>query len=432
MTPDAMARVTARQSSREDLLRPPAPAASSPAPLLNPSALDASCLVPGAAADGRVLLLSMRRLAGLVAYSMTYEFEDVITQVTGADRVEAGREGALEFSRRSYKFLRYATGSRGVARALAPPPSTVRLERDYELFFPTFNHAYELFALAAIPGWRKHCRVAACFVSELWPLELPTYLLELLSEFDHIFLGVSTPVAEVARIAGRPCSYLPIAADVLRFSPYPEPPPRVVDVCNIGRRSEVTHAALVQLARDRRIFYYYDTVAASGLDKKQRTFQVQNAGEHRLLLASLLRRSRYYFANRARVNQPDFTRGHDEVSGRFYEGSAAGTVLLGDPPDSEVFKQQFDWPDAVIRVPFDSPDIGRILAELDQDPSRLARIGRENARHAAGRHDWLHRLRTVYNTLGIPPTAGMRAREQQLQALVAAPGSGAPRVSAAS
>lgn len=372
-------------------------------------------LTPGG--GGPVLLLSMRRLANLVAYSMTYEFEDVARDVTGADRVDVGAEDALELSRRAYKLVRYATGSRRLARRLAPPPSTLRLTRDYELFFPTFNHAYELFALTAIPDWRRRCRVAACFVAELWVHELPEYLLELLADFDHVFLGLCGPLPDVARIAGRPCSHLPLAADVATFTPLPRPQPRLIDVCNIGRRSEPTHAALMHLARARRIAYYYDTVAASGLDRKQRTFQVQDAREHRLLLASLLQRSRFYFANRARVNQPEFTRGHEEISGRFYEGAAAGTVLIGDPPQSEAFRRTFDWPDAVIPIPFDCPDIGHVLDELGGDPQRLDRIARANARQAALRHDWVHRLRTVFETLGLPPTAGMLERERRLRGL---------------
>jgi hypothetical protein len=40
---------------------------------------------------------------------------------------------------------------------------------------------------------------------------------EQLAEFDHIFLGGCHCVDEVARISGRHCSYLPPAADVLRF-----------------------------------------------------------------------------------------------------------------------------------------------------------------------------------------------------------------------
>ncbi len=392
---------------------------------------DGARLVPGP--GGSVLLLSMRRLANLVAFCLPYELEDVVAEMTGADRVEVGDRAALELSRRAYKLVRFATGSRHLARAAAPRPSTVRLEREYDLFFPVFNHSFELFALNTIPDWRKRCRVAACFVSELWVNQLPGYLLEMLAQFDHVFLGVSYPVEEVSRIAGRPCSYLPLAVDVPRFSPYPHPPPRAIDVCNLGRRSPVTHEALVRLARERRLACYYDTITASGADLKQRTFHVENPSEHRLLLATLLQRSRYFIANRARVNEPEFTKGRDEISSRFYEGAAAGTVMLGEPPRTEHFARQFDWPDAVIRLPFDSPDVGRVLAELDQDPRRLERIRRDNVRNAALRHDWVHRLFTVFETLGIPPTQEMLAREQQLRALAAqaeAPGE-AQRPSAA-
>jgi len=366
-----------------------------------------------------VLVLSMRRLADLVGFCLQYELEDVVMDVTGADRVDAGDRKALELSRRAYKLARFATGSRHFARAVAPRPSVVRLERDYELFFPVFNHPHELFALATIPDWRKRCRVAACFVNEVWTSRLPGYLLDLLAEFDHVFLGMRNAVGEVARMVGRPCSYLPLAVDVLRFSPLPEAPPRFIDVCNIGRRSPATHEALVRLARDRCIVYYYDTVAASGEERKDRTFRVDDASEHRLLLASLLQRSRYLITNRALANEPEITMGHDELGSRFYEGVAAGTVLLGEPPVTEEFNRQFGWPDAVIQVPIDSPDIGEVLAELDRDPQRLARIRRDNLRNAALRHDWIYRIRTVFETVGIAPTQAMLAREERLRELAA-------------
>ena len=373
--------------------------------------------VPGRGGD--VLLLSQRRVADLVAFSLQYEFEDVIVETTGADRIEVGDLQALERSRRAYKMARLGTFSRRLARACAPRPSTVALDRDYELFFPVFNHAHELYALAAVPDWRRRCRRAACFVNELWADQLPRYLLELLADFDHVFLGVRHPVDKVARIVGRPCSYLPLAADVLRFAPRAPDAARPIDVCNIGRRSPVTHAALLQLAGEGRAFYYYDTVAASGAGGKQRTFRVDDAREHRLLLASLLQRTRYFIANRGRINEPEFTRGQDEISGRFYEGAAAGTIMLGEPPRTAEFERQFDWPGAVIPLPFDSPDVDRILAELDEDPARLARIRRENVANAALRHDWVHRIRTVFETLGLQPTEAMRTRERCLQALAA-------------
>jgi hypothetical protein len=306
------------------------------------------------------------------------------------------------------------TGSRRLATALSPRLRAPRLTRDYELFFPVFNDPFELFALAAVPEWRSRCRVAACFVCELWSHNLPEFLLELLSEFDHVFTGMQGPVAQVARVVGRPCTYLPLAADVLRFAPSPSPSPRVIDVCNIGRRSPVTHEALLKLARQRRIFYYHDTVRASGYDKRQVTFRVGDVTEHRLLLANVLQRSRYYVANRCRLNEPE-THEQEEISARFYEGIAAGTVLLGEAPRSPEFRKQFDWADAVVRLPFNSPDAGDVLARLDADPVWQGAMGRENVRQAALRHDWLHRLQRVFEIAGIPATEAMGARASLLQ-----------------
>jgi Glycosyl transferases group 1 len=369
--------------------------------------------------SGSVLQLSMRRIHDLVAFCLPYEFEDVVAEVTGADQLVPENYGEVEFARRVYKLARLATRSRRLARAIVPRIGGARLNRDYELFLPVFNNPYELFTLSAAPGWRERCRLAACFISEIWSIDIPEYLVELLTDFDHVFIGLSHPTQEIARITGRPCTYLPLAADVLRFAPHPDPPPRVIDVCNIGRRSPVTHAALLERARAGRIFYYYDTVRASGEGGRQMTFSVSNASEHRLLLANLLKRTRYYVANRARANESEIVEGKEEISSRFYEGVAAGAVLVGEPPRSDEFRKQFDWQDAVIRLPFDSPDAPDILDAIDADPRRFARIQRQNVRQAALRHDWVHRLRVIFDTLGIRPTEAMLAREDRLRSLAA-------------
>ncbi|HLK83024.1 MAG TPA: glycosyltransferase [Xanthobacteraceae bacterium] len=369
--------------------------------------------------QGKVLLLSQRRIADLVAFCFAYEFEDTFTAVTDAQRIDVTDFPGLEFSRRAYKLARLVSGSPTLARRFAPyPRSKVVLERNFELFFPVFSHTYELYSLATIPNWRQRCRKAACFITEVWSQLLPKYLLELLSAFDHVFIGNHHCVKDVARMTGRPCTYLPLAVDVLRFAPASIDQPRPIEVCNIGRRSLVTHRALLEEAERTRSFYYYDTVAASGADLKQRTFKVDNAHEHRGMLATILKHSRYYIANRSYVNQPEFTAGRDEISGRFYEGAAAGTVMIGEAPRSEEFKRQFDWPDAVIHAPFDSPDIGHILADLNGAPERLRAARRNNVREAALRHDWLHRIQVVFDTLGLAPTEEMRDRAQRLDRIV--------------
>jgi hypothetical protein len=365
--------------------------------------------------QGKVLLLSQRRIADVVAYCLAYEYEDTFAAVTDAQRIDATDLPALEFSRRAYKLARLASGSPRLARRLVPyPRSKVILERDFELFFPVFSLPYQLYSLAMIPNWRKRCRKAACFITEVWSDLLPEYLLELLSAFDHIFLGHRHGVPDVARVTGRPCTYLPLAVDVLRFTPASLNQPRPINVCNIGRRSPITHQALLEEAERQQSFYYYDTVAASGADLKHRTFRVDSPHEHRRMLATILKHSCYYIANRSYVNKPEFTAGREEISARFYEGAAAGTVMIGEAPRTEEFKRQFDWPDAVIHVPFDSPDIGRILADLNSDPERLRTVRCNNAREAALRHDWLHRIQVVFDALDLETTEDMRARAKQL------------------
>jgi len=362
-----------------------------------------------------VLLLSQRRVADLAAFCLAYEFEDTLATVVDAERIDITDLPALEFSRRVYKLSRLASGSTSLARQLALwPRNTVVLEHDFDLFLPVFSHVYELYSLATIPNWRQRCRKAACFIHEVWSDMLPEYLLELLSAFDHVFIGHRHPVEEVARIIGRPCTYLPLAVDVLRFAPASDQP-RPIEVCNIGRRSPVTHQALLDDAERRHSFYYYDTVAASGADRKDRTFRVDSSHEHRRMLATLLKHSCYFIANRAYVNRPEFTAGRDEISARFYEGAAAGAVMIGEAPRIHEFKQQFAWRDAVIHVPFDSPDIGCILSELNGDPERLRAIRRNNVREAARSHDWLHRIQVVFDTLGLEPTAKMQSRKKRLE-----------------
>jgi hypothetical protein len=359
--------------------------------------------------------LSQRRIADLVAYCLTYEFEDIFAAVTDTQRIDATDLPGIEFSRRAYKLARIASGSPRLARQLAPyPRSKVVLERDFELFFPVFSHAYELYSLATIPNWRQRCRKAACFITEVGSDLLPEYLLELLSAFDQIFLGFRNNVQDVARITGRPCTYLPFAVDVLRFAPASLDQPRPINVCNIGRRSAVTHHALLEETERQQCFYYYDTVAASGEDRKGRTFRVDSPHEHRRMLATLLKRSCYFIANRSYINRPELTAGGDEISARFYEGAAAGTVMIGELPRTKEFERQFDWPDAVIHLPFDSPDIGCVLADLNRDPERLRTVRHNNVREAALRHDWLHRIHVVFGVLGLAPTEPMRARARQL------------------
>lgn len=379
----------------------------------------AASLVPGW--HGEVLVLSMRRVADLPAHCVQYEFEDVMCAVTGADRVEPLHDGPAVFRRRAYKAWYGAGGSAHLARRLTPEWADPVLRKRYRLLVAVFNTPSDLYALAAVPRWRAFCDQAVCFIAEAWEqtLEqaLPPPLRPSMREFDRVYLGAN-PIEALAGLTGVPCEYLPLGVDAVAMSPLPDCPTRAIDVLGIGRRSEVTHGALLDLARERGWFYYYDSIRSRSASKADITFAVTDVGEHRFKLASLLRRSRYSIANRARANVTGFAE-VDELSSRFFEGAAAGAVLLGDPPVSGPFLSLFDWPDAVVPVPIDSPDIAGVIDELEADPLRRERIRRENMVQSLLRHDWVYRVRRILTDAGLALPQALLGRERQLQEMAA-------------
>jgi hypothetical protein len=374
-----------------------------------------------AGVDGRVLVLSMREVAALVGYTAMYEFEDVVTAMTGADVGTVSDVEGLEWRRRIFKLARYATGSSHIAHAIGRMARRIPSDKTYDLFISVFNHPYELFALQTLGDWRSRCRFAACYICEAWNTELPVYLIELLAKFDHVFVGVNVTVDAIAAISRRPCSYLPMGVDALAFCPFPGLPARSIDVCGIGRRSPETHAALLEWAKTTNRFYYYDTVQMrwphGGPANRPLTFRVIEPREHRTLYANILKRSRYFIANRALADKPSLTRGTHEIAARFYEGAAAGAIMLGEPPDSMDFRSQFDWPDAIIRAPFHSPNIADVIVELEADPARCARIRRDSVVKALLKHDWAYRLRSILTVAGMPAPDALLRREDQLRSL---------------
>ncbi|MDP9148706.1 MAG: glycosyltransferase [Myxococcota bacterium] len=385
-----------------------------PLALLNASRVPVVDFEDGA--DGRVLVLSMRQIADLVGYCALYEFEDAVTNLMGADMGKFVHVDHLQLARRIYRVARYVSGSPRIAESVMPPTGAQPLKKKYDFLFAVFNHPHEIFALNALRDWREQCRFAACYLCEAWEAQLPVYLVEMLEKFDHVFVGVKGTVDAVARISGRPCTYLPMGVDSLRFCPYPSPAARSIDICGIGRRSRVTHEALLDYATKNNLFYYYDTIQLGAVkgSSKNMTFRVSNPREHRMLLAGLLKRSRYFIANRAWADRPALTRGKDEIAARFYEGAAAGTIMVGEPPDSDDFRTQFGWSDSVIRIPFNAPGVADVIAELDGDPVRSSKIREDSVVNSLLHHDWVYRLRAVLKTAGLHPTERLLAREAAL------------------
>jgi hypothetical protein len=103
-----------------------------------------------------------------------------------------------------------------------------------------------------------------------------------------------------------------------------------------------------------------------------------------------------------------------EVGYRYFEGAAAGTVMIGDAPECEAYRELFGWPEAVVEIRPDGSDTMATLGELNSDPERVAAIGARNAREALLRHDWVYRWKDMFRIAGIEPSPRKAAREKRL------------------
>ena len=358
----------------------------------------------------RILVVSVRGFRFQAANCCIYEFEDLLCNLESADIYIPTKD--FNWARKIYRATKYLSRSDRLADRLASFPQELSLDREYDLLFAVLDNPWQMHLINSIQGWRDKFRHRACYIAEMWEPDLHNWQLlqEPFSNFEHIFLGVTHCAAGLEKIIQRRVTYIPPAVDTLRFSPYPNPPRRSIDVCYVGRRSPLIHEPLLKLTQEKDFFYYYDTV------KKQK-LEIDNPQEHRNLLASLFKRSRYNITNYAKFNSQQETGGTQEIGYRFFEGAAAGTVMIGMPPAGEAFASYFDWEEPIIKVDFSGKNVVKAIAELDAQPERLETIRRRNVANSLLKHDWAYRWRDMLAALDLKPSLAMQQREKHLKSL---------------
>jgi hypothetical protein len=359
--------------------------------------------------------VSLRGVNRLAGWCSNYEFEDVITQVDDADLL--AMEGGWAFRSREWvvKRLIWRPGLRRAVPHLNPGLKPMALERDYDLFAYVCMNPSDLIYLSGVSGWKERCKTKVCYMVEFYSGWLKEYQhhLKLLQEFDHVFLCFGGSVEAVQKAIGRPCHHVPLGTDVLRFTPFPHPPARCVDVYSMGRRSETAHHALLEMARRGQAFYIYDTIPGLLL-------QPRDHNQHRDLVANLAKRSRFFIAFPAKVDCAEETRGQSEVGARFFEGAAAGAIMVGQAPTASTFARDFPWPDAVVDLGSTEADLRGMLAAWSADAGRASLAHRRNAVQALRHFDWAHRWKEILRHSGFEPLPRLLEREKQLHGLAAA------------
>jgi spore maturation protein CgeB len=361
--------------------------------------------------DARIFMPTWRKFKRTAFQCGLYEAQDVLQDVDDVDLIGLDPGRGFRFKESWQRRLLW----RDITKRLAwvnPGLQPVRLKQDYEAFILVCQSWWDLLYVNAINGWKDRCRTSICYIEEMWARYLPLYRhwIHALNQFDHIVLGMKGSVEAVERAIGRRCHYVPGAVDAVRFSPYPRPPNRVIDVYSIGRRWQGVHQSLLKLSARGDLFYMYDTLF--GADS-----EASNHRQHRELLANLAKRSRYFMVAPAKMNVENDTGGQVEVGYRYFEAAGAGAVMIGQAARCHAFSELFNWPDAVIEIKPDGSDVADVLGSLAAEPERLEEISRRNAAQTLLRHDWAYRWKMILNIAGLQPGAAMEGRERRLREL---------------
>ena len=364
------------------------------------------------ATPARICMPTSRHIRRRAYQCGLYEAQDVLRAIDDVDLICLEPNRGFQFKERWQRRLLFRDVSRKLV-FLNPGLRTVTLTREYDLFVAVCQNYLDLLYINAIDGWKDHCKTSVCWLDEAWLADIPRGKCwkHALSQFDHVFVGCSGTVASLSAAIGRVCRWIPAGVDTIRFSPYPNPSPRVIDVYSIGRRRECIHRALLDAAARREIFYTYDTFPAMA------NLEPYDHQQHRDLYANVAKRSRFFMVAPGKMDLFDETRGQVEIGYRYYEGAAAGVVMIGQPPDCQPFRETFNWPDAVVRIEPDGSDVLDVLADLRSKAGRLETISQRNAAEALLRHDWVYRWKEILRVAGIEPSARLTERERRLREL---------------
>src|SRR5690606_11151836 len=118
------------------------------------------------------------------------------------------------------------------------------------------------------------------------------------------------------------------------------------------------HLELLQASRSNEIFYIYDTFAGNAASR------VQDYRAHRDLVANIAKRSLCFVVAPAKWDETQQTQGQVAIANRYFEGAAAGAVLIGQVSHTDEFRELFDWEDVVVHIAEDGSDARAVVRML--------------------------------------------------------------------
>lgn len=362
--------------------------------------------------DLQVAVFTARGRRRQIYRSLGYEYEDaIVSDFHAGQLIEPAFEALNTVAFRARLWLERQRLGQFVPNVSHP---SVGLGRDVDLFFVYPATLGDLLALNTIRDWRSRSSVAICHLQELWASSIPkeiSWLQLILNQFDYVICSQYWTIKPLARELEVPVSYLPPGVDAATLCPWPNPSPRVIDACAIGKMDLATHNSLWNW--DQRTGKYYRFTVDGPVSS------CTSHVVHRQALSQTLQRSKYFFSYRAKRNFTDQRGEQNEFGPRYFEGAAAGTILVGEKVnDNPAFADNFDWEGAVVEAEYSEACMPTLIEELEGKPEWITAVRKANVVNCLMRHDHVHRWGSILEMAGFAPTKNMMKRLERLEALV--------------
>jgi Glycosyl transferases group 1 len=343
---------------------------------------------------GRVpmYVLSFRNQCHAPVQGCIAELEDVFVELTGA---------ALLCPR--------DTGELASTLAMLPTQSA-------DLFVTASSLSQPVGLLMEIRNWRRPFRRVFGYIFDPFVAEgltTPTEFRRRISrfhrtvrQFDQLFVPGRLAVKQFADYYRVPVAYLPIAADVRQFGSMQSNRPITV---NAYGRQHPGHVEALSVA--------YNTNHSSRSLHHTSQFvmrDILHRRQYRTHFWKILTMSCITLAYDLKLVDPDERRlPFSIVAQRWFEGLAAGCVVVGYRPRCPEADEILTWKDATLECPEDPGKFLQFIDDLLSDPSRLETIRISNFTNMLHAHDWGYRIVEMFAAMAIQTPAYLWARRHK-------------------
>jgi hypothetical protein len=206
---------------------------------------------------------------------------------------------------------------------------------------------------------------------------------------DDLFVSFRHALAPYSQHLPCRVHYLPQAIDPRWFHPYRKDRP--IHVLSVGRRLPEVHSRLLELSRQRDLFYYFQTHA---------TPQAIDLCENQELIGRLCQSARVHVSWPVDRTNPDRIGEGTALTARWFESAACGAAVIGSAPRTEEFGRLFPYSGFVHELDHAEPETTEaVLDAALADPREEQR--RALAEHVRSVHTWGVRWRQIVEACGV-------------------------------